>query len=271
MAETDDAYQMLVAMLQQWGLESLAPDVLSLLQAGHSQDQISVLIQDTPAYKTRFAGNDARRKNGLAALSPAEYLATEASYRRIMASAGMPNGFYDDPSDFSAWIGADVSPTEVQSRVNLATDAAQQLDDNSKAAFWDYYKIGPGDLAAYFLDQDRALPLIQQQARAVRVGAAANQDNLRVDRTLAERLATSNVSDADLGQTVGATAQLSQDVGKIASLYGDTYSVTDAANELFFNDSEAQRKRQRLTDRERATFGGSGGVGRSSLGQQQSY
>lgn len=271
MAESDNAYQMLVSMLQQWGLETLAPDVLSLLQGGYSQDQVSVLIQDTPAYKQRFSGNDARRKNGLAALSPAEYLATEASYRRVLESAGLPSGFYDQPSDFANWIGSDVSPSEVQSRVNLATDAAQRLDDATKAAFWDYYKVTPSDLTAYFLDRERAMPTLQQQARAVQVGAAANRDNIGVSRGLAERLAGSTISDSELQGAVGSAASLTRDVGHIGDIYGDAYTVDDATNEVFFSDSEAQRKRQRLSDREKATFGGTGGLGRSSLGQSQSY
>lgn len=268
---TDDAYQILQQMLNQWGLSELAPSVLKLLQDGHSQDQISILIQDTDAYKRRFAGNDARRKAGLAALSPAEYLATEASYRRILESAGMPTGFYDQPSDFAGWIGSDVSPAEIQSRVGLATDAAQRLDDNSKKAFWDYYRITPTDLAAYFLDRDRSLPLIQQQARAAQIGAAANQDRLDVNKSLAERLAGSGISDNDLAGAVGTAAGLSRDVGHLGDIYGDSYNVNDAANEVFFSDQEAQRKRQRLTDREKATFSGQGGIGRSTLGQSQNY
>lgn len=270
-SDTDDAYQILQRMLNEWGLDELAPDVLKLLQDGHSQDQISILIQDTDAYKRRFSGNDARRKAGLAALSPAEYLATEASYRRILESAGMPTGFYDQPSDFAGWIGSDVSPTEIQNRVGLATDAAQRLDDNSKKAFWDYYKITPTDLAAYFLDRDRSLPLIQQQARAAQIGAAANQDQLGVNRSLAERLATSGLSDTDIPGAVGTTAGLTKDVGHLGDIYGDNYNVNDASAEVFFSDQEAQLKRQRLTDREKATFGGTGGIGRSTLGQTQKY
>lgn len=271
MADTDNAYQMLQQMLEQWGLAELAPDVLKLLQDGHTQDQVSILIQDTDAYKRRFSGNDARRKAGLAALSPGEYLSAEASYRRILESSGMPKGFYDHPDDFAKWIGADVSPTEIQSRVNLATDAAQRLDANSKKAFWDYYRVGPNDLAAYFLDRERALPQIQKQARAAQIGAAANQDRLGVNRTLAEQLAGSNVSDTDLAGTVAASARLTEQVGHIADIYGDSYSVTDATSELFLSDAEAQRKRERLTDKERATFGGSGGIGKSTLGQSQNY
>lgn len=271
MADPSSAYDLLVRMLTEWGLESLAPDVLKLLQDGNTQDQVSLLIQDTDAYKKRFAGNDARRKEGLAALSPAEYLSTEASYRRIMESAGLPSGFYDHPDDFSAWIGADVAPTEIQTRVSLATDAASSMDDASKKAFWDYYRIGQGDLAAYFLDRDRAMPAIQKQARAAQIGAAANRDQLGVNRTLAERLAGSGVSDADLAGTVAGAARLTQDVGRIASFYGDNYNVEDASNELFFQDTQAQRKRERLVDRERATFGGTGGIGQGSLSQQPNY
>lgn len=271
MADTDNAYDILVRMLNGWGLGSLAPSVLSLLQDGHSQDQVSLLIQDTDAYKKRFAGNDARRKAGLAALSPAEYLSTEASYRRIMESAGMPEGFYDSPSDFASWIGSDVSPSEVQSRVNLATDAATALDDNSKKAFWDYYRVGENDLAAYFLDRDRALPTIQKQARAAQIGAAANRNQLDVNVNLAESLAGSTVANNDLAGTVGTAARLTQDLGQIASFYGDSYDVQDATNELFFADSTAQRKRERLSDREKATFSGSGGIGKGSLGQQQNF
>lgn len=270
-SDTDNAYQLLQQMLEQWGLAELAPDVLKLLQDGNSQDQVSLLIQDTDAYKKRFAGNDARRKAGLAALSPAEYLSAEASYRRIMESAGMPTGFYDHPDDFSKWIGSDVSPAEIQSRVNLATDAALRLDDNSKQAFWDYYRLAPADLAAYFLDRDRALPQIQKQARAAQIGSAANRDKLGVNKTLAEQLAGSSVSDADLAGTVAASARLTEQVGHIADIYGDSYSVGDATSELFFADAEAQRKRERLADKERATFGGSSGIGKSTLGQQQNY
>lgn len=267
----ENAYDVLVRMLNEWGLGSLAPDVLRLLQDGHTQEQVSLLIQDTDSYKLRFAGNEARRKAGLAALSPAEYLATEASYRRILESAGMPTGFYDHPDDFAGWIGTDVSPAEIQNRVSLATDAAHQLDDNTKRAFWEYYRVAPTDLAAYFLDRERALPAIQKQARAVQIGGAANRNGVGIGLGLAERLAGSGVADADLGSTVAAAARLSQDVGQIASFYGDSYSVEDATNELFFSDQQAQKKRERLSDRERATFSGSGGIGKSSLGQQNNY
>ncbi len=267
--ETNDAYQLMLATLRQWGLEGLASDVLKMLQDGRTTDQIPVLLQQTDAYKQRFSGNELRRKNGLAALSPAEYLSVEASYRRILESNGMPNGFYDSPGDFAGWIGGDVAPTEIQNRVGLAVSAANRLDDATKQAFRDYYGVGPNDLAAFFLDRDRALPQIQKLARAAEIGAASNRSGINFGRSTSERLAASTiVGENEIDTAVGQVAEAARDVGKLGQLYGDrTYGADTAAQEVFFGDTEAKRRRQKLIGQETATFSGSSGVGRSSLTQ----
>src|SRR5581483_11616771 len=163
--------------------------------------------------------------------------------------------------------GADVSPNEIQSRVNLAVDAAERLDDGTKQAFWDYYRVGNADLAAYFLDRERALPHLQTQARAVNVGGAGARDGYQFSRQEAERLASStSVTDAQLRDTVSQAVDVGTGLGRVAGYYGDNYSVSDAANELFFSDTEAKRRRERLAAREQAQFAGAGGLGRSSLG-----
>jgi hypothetical protein len=51
-----------------------------------------------------------------------------------MASAGLPKSFYDSPSDYATWIGGDVSPTEIKSRVDLATAATTAADPYTQAA-----------------------------------------------------------------------------------------------------------------------------------------
>lgn len=267
--EQDDAYLMLVQMLREWGLESLAPDVLKMLQDGRTQDQISILLQDTDAYKQRFAGNEARRKAGLSVLSPKEYLQTEAAYRQIMESAGLPRGFYDSPSDFASWIGSDVSPSEIKTRVDLAVDAAQRLDDGTRQAFRDFYGLGPSDLAAYFLDRERALPQLQQIARGAQIGGAGYSQGLAMTRQRAERLATSVlVGDEQIAPSIGRVANLTKDIGLLGGLYGGDYTQTDAEQEVFFADEQARRKRQDLAAREIGQFSGSSGVGKGSLASQ---
>lgn len=264
-----NAYDMMVATLRDWGLESLAPNVLGMLQNGTAQDQIPVLLQSTDAYRKRFAGNEARRKANLAVLSPGEYLAVEKSYRQVMESNGLPKGFYDSPGDYAEWIGNDVSPQEIQTRVGHAVDAANQVDDGTKRAFRDYYGVGANDLAAFFLDQTRALPHIENIAKAARIGAAGFDQGVDFNRTEAERLATSTmVGSSQIEQAVGAVAEQGRDVGRLGQIYGDrSYGAGTAADEVFFGDTEAKRRKQALVDRERAEFSGGSGVGKSSLAQ----
>ncbi len=261
------AYDLLVNTLRMWGLEELAPDVLALLQDGKTEDQIPVLLQQTEAYKKRFSANATRIKNGLAALSPAEYLSVERSYRQILSANGMPTGFYDSPSDFADWIGKDVAPTEVQQRVGFAVDAAQRLDEGTKRAFQEFYNVGMGDLAAFFLDQDRALPLVQKQARAARIGGIGYNDGATFGRDIAEHLATSTiVSDGDIDSAVGTAAGIGRDAGFLGQLYGDrSYDTSTAAEEVFFASTDAERRRRKLTDAQAADFNAQAGIGRGSL------
>lgn len=261
-----DAYDLLTQMLREWGLESLAPDVLEMLEDGRSSDQISMLLQDTKAYKTRFAGNEARRKAGLPVLAPREYLETEAAYRQVMESAGLPTGFYDSPDDFSKWIGTDVSPSEIKSRVDLAVGAAERLDAGTQRAFREYYGIGRDDLAAYFLDRDRAMPALQRIARGARIGGAGFGQGLTISRERAEQLAGSDlVVDSQIAPSIGRVATLATDIGKLGGLYGGGYSQRDAEQEVFFGDEKARRRRRDLASREVAEFDGGSGVGEGSL------
>jgi hypothetical protein len=145
------------------------------------------------------------------------------------------------------------------------------LDAGTKQAFWDYYRVGENDLAAFFLDRDRALPHIQNTARAAKLGGYGYTQGVGLSQAEAERLATSSIGDADLRGTLGTAIDVSRDAGKLGQIYGDNYNLADASNELFFADTNAKRKRERLSDRERGQFAGQSGIGRGSLGQQSSY
>lgn len=266
---SNSAYELMLDTLRQWGLEGLAADVLSLIQEGYTNDVISLRLQDTPAYKERFAGNDARRKAGLPVLSPREYLATEATYRQILESNGMPPGFYDHPNDFAGWIGSDVSPAEINERVGLAVSAADRVDEGTKRAFRDLYGVGTNDLAAFFLDRERALPLVTKQGRAASIAGAGYNQGVTFGRAEAERLAGSTMVDTgDISSAVGTTVDIGQRGTLLGDLYGDTsYDLNTAAEEVFFGSGDARQRRQKLAQQEEATFSQKSGVGRGSLGR----
>lgn len=264
-----NAYTYLQQLFESYGLGTLAPRILDMVQKGMDEASVSIGLQDTPEYKDRFKANDARRRAGLPVLSPAEYLSTERSYRNIMESAGMPPGFYDQHDDFSKWLEGDVSPKEIQDRVNLATEKANSLDDATKDAFWRYHNVGPTDIAAFFLDQNRALPQLQKISKQVDVGAAAERQGLNVDAGRANELANSpQAGNAD--QLFGNVARDAREGGRIAQVYNEVYTQRDAENDAFFGSSAAKQKKSELASKERATFGGGSGVGQGSLSQAKS-
>lgn len=265
--EDRDAYLAIVETLKEYGLESLAPAVLGFIQQGYSQDTINILLQQTDAYKQRFRANEARRQKGLPVLSPAEYLATERAYRQVIAAAGLPVGFYDEPSDFENFLANDVSPVEVQERVQAAYEALNAVDPNYRRYFEQWYS--PGDLVAYMLDADRATAVITRQHRAAAAAASAESAGMSISRDLAETLGSVGVTPDDARQGFAVAGRLAENTRKLSAVYGgEGYTDEDAAREVFLADSDAGRRRRRLASQERAAFGGSSNVRSRSLGRE---
>lgn len=263
-----DAAVALTALFKSYGLESLAPRIVDYIKQGYSADTIAVLLVDTPEYKKRFVANDARIKAGLPALSPSEYLATESAYRQVMSEAGVPKGFYDQPADFQKWIADDVSPTEIKSRVDTATQFINSMDSGSLAAMKKFYTNG--DLIAYALDQQRAAPLVGKQFEAAKIAGAAAGQGIQLDQNLSENLAGQGVSSDQARQGFGMIATEQTNANKLASLSGSQgFTVADLANEVFLADSGVADRRSKLASQERARFGGSSGIGTGSLAASQ--
>lgn len=261
-----NAFLALNALFKNYGLESLAGKIYEYIKNGDSADTISILLQDTPEYKARFSGNEARKAAGLPVLSPSEYLATEASYRQIMQSAGLPAGFYDQPSDFSVWIGKNVSPQEIESRVDLATQATVLSNPSYRQAL-NQLGIDDSHLTAYFLDPNKALPILQKSAATAQIGAEAIRQGLSFDTSYAELLATSGVT-RDQAQT--GYSQISSELSTMQGLgqiYGEEWNQRTSEEALFQGSGEAIKKKGRLLSQERGTFGATAGGARGGLAQ----
>lgn len=260
-----DAYVMLTSLFSSYGLSSLAPKIFSYIQNGYSADTISLLLQDTPEFKARFAGNELRKKAGLAVLSPADYLATEASYRQVMASAGLPKTFYDQPSDFANWIGGDVSPTEVKSRVDLVTAATTMADPMVKAQLKALYGVDDGQIAAYFLDQGKALPILQRQEQAAAFGAEAARRGLATDRQRMEDYVTEGFSQSQASQGFQQVADELPNLQALAARFGTTFNQVEEEGTVFGTSANALQKKKGLASQERALFSSSSGGAASGL------
>jgi hypothetical protein len=259
-----NAYVAIQQMLAQFGLDSLAPHILDYIKNGYDATTIQYELQQTPEWKKRFAANETRAKNGLPVLSPQEYIATERAYRQIMTDAGLPKGFYDSSSDFTQWIAADVSPTEIQSRVKAASDLVQNADKGTLDYFKQFYSTG--DIIAYALDQKRAAPLVGKQFEAAKIGGAAADQGLALGQQTAEALASAGLSGDQAKQGFSQVAQEKAASDNLASIYGQQHLTTDQlATDMFIGDAQVAAQRQKLASQERGSFSGASGIGQGSL------
>lgn len=262
-----DAFLAIKTLFKSYGLETLASKIYDYVKNGYSGDTISILLQDTPEYKARFAGNEARLKAGLPVLSAGEYLATEASYRQIMESAGLPIGFYDQTSDFTNWIAKNTSPSEIQSRVDLATQATVLAPASYRKAL-EQMGISSTELTAYFLNPTKALPFLQKSAATAAIGAEALGQGLSFNQSYAEQLAGSGVSAAQAREGYSQIAQEMGSMQGLGTIYGDQWDQSDAEQSTFGTSAAAASKKSNLIAKERGAFSGSAGGARSGLGQR---
>jgi hypothetical protein len=258
-----DAYAALTGLFNQYGLGSLAPKIYEFAKQGYGADVITLLLQDTKEYKERFAANATRAKNGLPVLSPAEYLSTEASYRQILSSAGLPKGFYDNPADFANWIGGDVSPTEIKSRVDIAIGNTMQAAPGVKEALQQLYGVDESHLIAWALDEKKALPIIQKQAQAAQFGAEAIKRGLALNGQNLEDFVTSGLSLSQVSQGFQTVAEALPNIQAIAARYGETFGQSELEQDIIGGVAQSglgETKRKRLASQERGLFAGSAGA-----------
>jgi hypothetical protein len=225
-------------------------------------------IQKSQAFQRRFPGYNARISNGYNAINIRQYLELENSYRSIMESAGLPKGFYDDPSDMGQWIAKNTSPAEIEGRVRLAVDAAKSVDPTMRNLMARFYGLATGDVAAYFLDPDRALPAIEHQFNSANVASWAARSGYQInDISRYEQLVADGVTAQQAAAGYGTVRELNDAVGRVANVYGESYTQADAEGDVFFNKNE---KRRRIMAQEAATFGGSS-RGSTGSAQRSSY
>lgn len=265
------AYDLMLMQLQQWGLGTLGDVLRSLIEGGITDSaSLTLALQDTQEWKLRFAGNEQLKAQGLGVLSPAEYLSLERSYAQIMRNYGLPPGFYDDPSDYAGFIGKNLSPSELQTRVQAYADLANR-EDPSTVAQLNSMGLSRGDLLAYMIDPGRATPLIEQTYKTALLGGAARRAGVVADNSYLGELAAQGVTEQQAAQGYGLIAGSLATAENLADIYDEDYDMRDMESEVFQNNGVAANKRKRLASQERAAFSGSAGVGNLTRNDAGSY
>jgi hypothetical protein len=246
--------------LAQYGLEGLGEFAWKEYLLGFPIEQILIDIRNTPEYKTRFPAMDYLGQQGKA-ITEAEYINYERSAASIMQAAGLPPGFYDQPSDFANFLKNDVALPELQNRVDLARTAIYQSDPDTLSALEDFYGAWGtpenmvGDLTAYFLDEQKALPLIQTRLAAAQTQSAAQRSGYgQITRTEAERLANLGITPEAAGKGFGSLASIEPLFTNLPGEVGTTPTREQGQAAAFENNAEAQQAIEKQRRRRAAPF-----------------
>ena len=291
-----NALQLMQSTLAGYGIDptgAISNAILGLTQKNYDATTISALAQDpnankssdpnvvalANAWQTRFAGNTARIAAGLTPLDPATYIATENSYKAVMQRAGIPaSSPLMDTSYFAKLLGTDLSPLEVQQRVDAATAAVTATDPYITQQLQQNFGLTQSDMISHLLDPTTAATVIQQKVQASQISGEAGRQNLALNQQNAQSLAAQGVTQAQAqsGFTNVAT-QLGQEQ-QLASMYGmnaanvGTELTAQQFNANLNGTSAAQANIElaRLRAQEVNQFSGSSGAAKGSLYTEQS-
>jgi hypothetical protein len=263
-----DARTTMASVLNTYGLGELSDYIYNEIIVKetvniNNPDAIIFAIREQPAYQKRFAGNAARLKKGLSELDPSSYIALENQFRQTLQSNGLPANFYDQTEDFQSLIEGDVSPSELNERVQQGYRAVADADPAVKEQMRNLYGVTEGQLAAYFLDPQRTAPLLTRQAQAANIAARGlEQGGIQLTGAFAEDLARRGITEQQARAgfaEVGALGELKQTFAGETALSGE-----QLAGAAFGIDVAAQQELERKRRQRVGEFAGGGSFARTT-------
>ena len=182
----------LKAAFAEYGLSELFPEVERYARQDLTEGAILIELRKTQAYKNRFPAMDALSRKGRV-ITEGEYIAFERNAAQLERAYGLPAGMLDARDTIANLLTNEVSARELEERVTLAAAGAFQTSQEMRDTFQRFYGIGSGGLTAYFLDPDKALPLLNKQYVSSQIGAEAAMQDITIESRLAEELVTAGV------------------------------------------------------------------------------
>ena len=271
--DTETASSILAATLKYYGMDepALLADVKTALAdrritGASTIDDIGIQLRESEAFRRRFGANEARRAANKPAYSVSQYLQLESSYRQVLNAAGMPKDFYTDRTDIESFITNDISPDEVQYRVQQGYAAVQNADPAVVNELKTLYGLDEGTLAAYFIDPNKTKDAVVRSARAAEVAAQARkQADIGLSAAQAEQLVLGGVTEQQAQQAFS-------DVRSLQELTRPTAGEQALTQEELIQgvtgiNAAAQQRVAKTARRRQATLQGGGQVGLGTVGE----
>jgi hypothetical protein len=235
-------------------LQSLFPRIQEFARRDLTEDGILLELRKTPEYKARFPAMEALAQKQRA-ITEAEYIEFERNASQLERAYGLPSGMLDKDA-ITNLLTNEVSGRELEERVTLAAAGAFQTSPEMRDTFQRFYGIGGGALTAYFLDPDKALPLLNKQYASSQIGAEAAMQDVTIQARLAEE-----ITEAGIGREEARAG-----FGRVAGMQGLTEGRGDLATQGQLVGSElmgqeaAQQAVERAQSARRGRFQQGGGM-----------
>ena len=255
-----DALAQIKSILARYGLPpTLADWAWEQILAGRSSAEVALELPTRPEYQEAFPEIEARRRAGLAAISAEEIISYRRTAAQLMRERGYPTGFYDSKSDFTDLLVKDVSLKELGDRLDFGLTVATRVPQQVRDVLGRDFGVNLGDLAAWALDADRALPLLESQFAKARYSAAAETTGFgRLTAAQRTMLFEQGVSAEQAQQGLEGLAGAA---GLFNPLLGTQETAIGADEQLAATFTGSATAKERITRRQsqrRATFEGGG-------------
>jgi hypothetical protein len=269
-AAKKQAVDLFRASLTEYGLTDLADEVDKMIKDDYSAAQIKLELPKTEAYKTRFPGMQTLKDAGKA-ITESAYISTERAYDTVLRAHGLDTSVFGTVDKYGTYIANEVSPTEFETRVGIAADRVNKNPD-VVAALNNYYGVSKSGAISYLLDPTLGMDIVQKEARAAEIGAAAAASNFsfgagQVGAGVAESFinATGTTDLTGLKTEFGKARNLADVQSRLSQIEGTTYSDLDAITAVVAQDQKLLLESQKRAAREAARFSGSAGLSTGSL------
>lgn len=261
----EDAAAVMRTYLDSVGLGELSDFAEQRVRQGASAEVLNFELEAHPVWRRRFSAVYERQKKGLTPISAAQQIEFERSAAQMAQAYGMPKSLVGRAQTDALLVG-DVSLPELESRMKGAYTRLNNAAPETQAAMQRLYGLGAsaGDLAAFVLAPDIALPDIERRVTAIEVGAEGGKQGFTFSREFLESLAQTGVDAGAAKQVFGA---LSRNRGLTERLAGEmTAAMTqEEATEglLGLNAASADKVNRRRSGLQ-AEFGGGTSSAQSS-------
>lgn len=271
---TDADLNQLTATLNQFGLGDLVSEAWAYFKdptkGAGSADATLAYLPTTQKYRDHFPGLKEMGEAGKA-WTPGQWNSYYNTAQEQAVAAGLPSGFISR-EDVGKLLTGNVSAAELGGRITAAGQSVYNADPVLIQQMRDY-GMTDGDLTAFYLDPDKAAPLLERKAQEEqgRIGAAGRRTGYgNVTLGEAQGLQQLGVDEGEAAVGFGQLASLHPLFANTAeeTMTGSDITRDEQLGAQFGNNAANQAEIEQRKASRKAAFSGGGGAASGGAGKQ---